>query len=111
MSNPNEPTQSEKREVLRDSYLSRAVADADLSAQGRFKRETATHVTGVPSYPQLPDSSPWSNDPVPPEEQLGFSVDELPSNLGGASSSVAPAFAPSAVEPDDVPPFFQEPVV
>jgi hypothetical protein len=79
MSNPNEPTQSEKREVLRDTYLSRAQSDADLTSQGRFKRETTTRVTSVPEYSKQPDNSPWASDPVPPEEPLGFSVDELPS--------------------------------
>ena len=58
----NQASQSERREVLRnDSYLSRAQADADLTSQGRFKRETATRVTGVPAYPSLPASSPWSS--------------------------------------------------
>jgi hypothetical protein len=57
----NEATQAEKREVLRDTLLARAQSDADLTSQGRFKREITTRVTGVPSYPQLPPSSPWAN--------------------------------------------------
>jgi hypothetical protein len=33
---------------------------------------------------RLPTNSPWAGDPVPMEEPLGFSIDELPA-LGGAS--------------------------
>jgi hypothetical protein len=55
----NEITQAEKKQVLKDTYLTRAAADADLTS-GRFKRETATTVTAVLTYPQLPASSPWA---------------------------------------------------
>jgi hypothetical protein len=78
----------------KDTFFSRAQADAELTSQGRFKKETATRVTGVPTYPSMPASSPWSNDPVPPEEPLGFSVDELPPNLGGQSNSPSSSTAP-----------------
>jgi hypothetical protein len=57
----------------KDTFFSRAQADADLTAQGRFKKETATRVTGVPTYPSMPPSSPWSSgfdQNVEPE--LGF---------------------------------------
>jgi hypothetical protein len=43
-----------------------------------------TGSTAVPEGPRLPASSPWAGDPVPMEEPLGFSIDELPA-LGGAS--------------------------
>ena len=56
----NDSNQDERQRVERDTYLTRAKSDADLTSQGRFKRETATRVTGVPIYPQLPASSPWS---------------------------------------------------
>jgi hypothetical protein len=95
MNNPNEPTQSEKREVLRDTYLSRAQADADLAAQGRCKKETTTRVTGVPEYPKQPSSSRWASDPVPHEEPLGFAVDETPPNSGGGQSGVGVASSPA----------------
>lgn len=55
-----EITQDEKLKVLRDSYLSRAQADADLGSQGRFKRETEARVTGTPTYPPQPPSSFWA---------------------------------------------------
>jgi hypothetical protein len=74
----NEATQAERRQIERDSYLSRAQADADLTSQGRFKRETTTRVTGVPVYPSLPSSSPWAQFDQNVEPALGFSVDEVP---------------------------------
>ena len=77
----NEATKAEKLEVLRDTYLNRAAADADLAAQGRFKREITTRVTGVPVYPSLPASSPWANGfDTNVEPVLGFAVDEMPAN-------------------------------
>lgn len=66
------------------TYLAHAKANADLEAGGRFKKEMETKVTGVPRYPQQPESSPWRRDPVPPErpidgrsegDRLGFAID------------------------------------
>ena len=97
----NSATQAEKREVLRDTYLNRAAADADLAAQGRFKRETATRVTGVPVYPSLPASSPWSNGfDTNVEPVLGFAVDEMPANEIQAPALNSPVVnaLPAAVE-------------
>jgi hypothetical protein len=79
----DEITQTEKKQIVRDTYLSRAQTETDLGTQGRFRKETATRITAVPTYPTQPASSPWSSDPVAPEPPLGFSVDELP-NLGGS---------------------------
>jgi hypothetical protein len=62
---PNEP----------NTYLAHAQADADLASGGRFAKVEATRVTGVPRFPALPTSSPWSRDPVPPEPPLGQDVD------------------------------------
>ena len=87
----HEFTQREKREVLKDTYLSRAQADAEMSLGGRFKKQTETHVTGVPRYPAQPTNSPWSTpDPTGPEPPLGYEIDALP-ELGGLGG--APAFA------------------
>jgi hypothetical protein len=61
----------------KDTFLNRAQAEADLTSQGRFKRETATRVTGVPTCPKQPANSPWATDPVPATEPLGFSVDAM----------------------------------
>jgi hypothetical protein len=75
----NEIPQAEKKQILKDTYFSRAEGDADLAAQGRFKRETATRVTAVPVYPSLPASSPWAAGfDVNVERPLGVAVDEMP---------------------------------
>jgi len=83
-------SQAERREVLRnDTYLSRAKADADLAAGGgRFAKEVATRVVGVPRYPTLPATSPWAGDPVPDEPPLGYSIDEMP--IVGEPHEVSP---------------------
>jgi len=97
MSNqPNDTDQQTRRQVLKDTYFSRASADADMIG-GRFKRETETRVTGVPSYPRQPESSPWASDPVPPEEPLGYDINALP-ELGGAPVH---ALAETATPPGD----------
>jgi hypothetical protein len=66
----------------RDTFHSRAQADADLLNQGRFKKETAATVTGAsggPTYPRQPPGSPYADNPVPPGEldQMGFSIGEM----------------------------------
>ena len=44
---------------------------------GRFTKQTASKVIGVPTYPKLPDNSPWANNPVPTEPPLGIDVNDL----------------------------------
>ena len=72
----NDTDQQTRRQILKDTYLSRAQADADMIG-GRFKQQSQTHVTGVPRYPRQPASSHWHSDPVLPEDPLGYSVDWL----------------------------------
>ena len=63
-------TQAERREVLKDTYFHRAQVDVELGE--RFAQPSV--VSGAEptvQYPRLPGSSPWSSDPVPPEEPLG----------------------------------------
>ena len=94
----DEITQAEKKQVLlKDCYLSRAVADADQSGGGRWKKQTETRVTGVPQYPRQPSNSPWSqslDDLTGREGPLGF--EEFVGALGGESS--APVSTPETVE-------------
>jgi|RhiMetdeSRZDD1v2_1073273.scaffolds.fasta_scaffold62997_6 hypothetical protein len=94
----DEITQAEKKQVLlKDCYLSRAVADADQSGGGRWKKQTETRVTGVPQYPRQPSNSPWSqslDDLTGREGPLGF--EEFVGALGGESS--APVVMASTVE-------------
>ena len=102
----NQSSQDERREVLKDTYLNRAAADADLASSGRFKRETATRVTAVPVYPSLPESSPWAHGfDTNVEPVLGFAVDEMPANeiqtpaLKSPEVSALPAVEDHAGEP------------
>jgi hypothetical protein len=88
----NDSDQAERWRVERDTYLTRAQSDADLTSQGRFKKEIATRVTGVPSYPQLPASSPWSNAfDQNVELPLGYAVDAMPQEIQEPTPSVASA--------------------
>jgi hypothetical protein len=62
------------------TYAAFAQAEAD-QPRGRFSAIDKNEVIGsapVPQYPPLPQNSPWSNDPVPSEEPLGYSVHEHP---------------------------------
>ena len=81
----NNTDQQTRRQVLKDTYLSRAQADAEIESQGRFKKHNPTIVTGTPEYPRQPSSSPWSTpDPTGIEPSLGYEIDALPA-LGGES--------------------------
>ena len=79
----NETDQQTRRQVLKDTYLSRAQADAELEAQGRFKKHNPTIVTGIPEYPRQPSDSPWASPDPNPEPPLGYEIDAQP-ELGGA---------------------------
>jgi hypothetical protein len=111
----NDSDQSERQRVERDTYLTRAQSDADLTSQGRFKKETATRVTGVPTYPSLPASSPWhSGFDENVEPPLGFAVDAMPAveneiqtpTLNSPEARALPAAVEDqgVGEPDDTPP-------
>jgi hypothetical protein len=75
----NNSDQKERRAVLKNdatTYLGHTHSDLG----GRFAATAPLNVTGASpiSYPKLPASSPWSCDPVPPEEPLGIDVSETP---------------------------------
>jgi hypothetical protein len=67
---------------LPNSYHARAVHDAAEEQGGRFARNTEVRITGTaPTWqaPAIGGTGPWSGaDPVPPEEPLGYCIDELP---------------------------------
>jgi hypothetical protein len=90
----DEISQREKREIIKDTFFSRAQAEADMVG-GRWKKQTETHVTGTPQYPRQPSNSPWHSDPVPPEEPLQIDL-EFVGVLGGESP--APVVSASTVE-------------
>jgi hypothetical protein len=72
-------TQAEWRWMLKDTMHGRAMADEGFNS-GRFTKQNAARVTGstpVPSYPQLPASSPWHSWPSPPEPVLGYDINAV----------------------------------
>jgi hypothetical protein len=81
------------------TYLDHARAHAD-QPRGRFTKQMATKVVGVPEYPPQPATSHWASDPVPPEPPLGFRVDEVFHDAPSSNSGeVAPTVSPLSVEP------------
>jgi hypothetical protein len=99
-------SQKEKREVqasdrlARSTYFQHAQADPDLELGGRFKKLTPSTVvgSGPVSYPRLPETSPWSCDPCPPEPTLGYSVEEH-EPVGGDAASTTTALAVGEGDP------------
>ena len=103
----NDINPKEVREVLaneRDCFRTRAEADAALEAQGRFKRQNETRITGsggAPTYPAQPATSPWADNPVPPGDaidKLGFDINEVEPVLADADPDNGLAISPVAVE-------------
>jgi hypothetical protein len=72
----NDASQAERKAFVKDTFHSRTHDESG----GRWQKQTPTNVIGSSpvSYPRLPASSPWANDPVPPEEPLGIDVTEAP---------------------------------
>jgi hypothetical protein len=73
----NRFSQAEKKqEIVRDTFMNRAAADAELLNSGRFAKEQATTVVGAtPSapVPQQPPNSPWGGDnPIPAGGELDY---------------------------------------
>jgi hypothetical protein len=81
----NNTDQQTRRQILKDTYFSRAQADADMIG-GRFRKQTETRVTGAPQYPRQPSNSPWArgiDEIAGVEPPLGF--EEFIGALGGES--------------------------
>jgi hypothetical protein len=75
--------QDEERGPEPTTYLGLAVAAPEVG--GRFGAKPM--VTGATEVPvALPASGPWAVDPVPDEEPLGYSVEDVPV-CGGAGGS------------------------
>lgn len=66
-----------QNDTLPNTYFARAQADADLEAQGRFKKQVESPVTAIPQVPMQPASSYWHDNPVPSEPPLGFDVNAM----------------------------------
>jgi hypothetical protein len=76
-----------------DTFFSRAQAEADLEAQGRFKREVSAEIISkkpLIKYPDQPEGSPFHSDPVPDEPPLNYSIDAQ-EVIGGPAVEVAAA--------------------
>jgi hypothetical protein len=79
----NESSQAERRAVAANdrrvhkggTYHQFAASEAG-AVGGRFAAESKQRVvgSGPVAYPQLPETSPWHNDPVPAEEPLGVDI-------------------------------------
>jgi hypothetical protein len=97
-------SQAEKRkEVIRDTFMNRAAADAELLNSGRFAKEQATTVVGATpsvSVPQQPASSPWGGDnPVPTGGELdyfGQDINEVEATHSNPTLSPAPHHSPQS---------------
>jgi hypothetical protein len=112
-SNRDEPTQAEKRAILRqersfNTLHGRAIADTN-ELGGRYAKVTEQRVVGSTPvvYPTLPANNPWASDPVGPEPlidardcgtTLGYEIDERVST--SAASEVRDAGA-GEVAPND----------
>jgi len=69
------------RRVQKDTFHSRQIAGESQLPRDRFFNENKSQIMGayLSQYPKLP-ADHWSNQTaaVPPEESLGFSVEEVP---------------------------------
>jgi hypothetical protein len=73
-----ETLENDRRVRAGQTMFGRAQADADAEYGGRFAALSKPVVVGSgPTYPQLPASSSWSHDPVPPEPPLGIDVNAV----------------------------------
>jgi hypothetical protein len=102
---PEESEQAEKRRVLANDISVRCQQGSTFldhthidDAGGRFgvvNEATIIGRDGPLAYPQLPESSPWHSDMVPPEPSLGFRVDAMPKlESPAAEHGVSPAVGP-----------------
>jgi hypothetical protein len=102
-----ELTMKEKAETLKqDTLLRRTEGDLSLENTGRHSKPSAVIGIGAPEYPRLP-SGPWA-DPVqiPPEEPLGFSVEdhEPVGTIPEIQASIGdPAAKPEEINPSHFP--------
>ena len=71
--NDNDKTPPDQTNNLSRPYASRA----RLEGTGRFAAQSAVVGRDPSPYPAQPAGSPWASDPVPPEEPLGESVEDV----------------------------------
>jgi hypothetical protein len=99
----NSATQAEKKQVLRDTMHTRAMAEFSLEHAGRHAKQNTVIGTGAPNYPAGPA---WSVDPTGVEPPLGVDVNavepcgesfEVARSLGAPALADLPS-APSSAE-------------
>ena len=78
-----EASQSERQRILQNdrranTFAGRTSSDLDLENIGRHAKLNTVIGLDAIEYPRLPTSSPFANDPVPPEEPLGYDINEAP---------------------------------
>ena len=93
-------SKADKQTVHRDTLLSRAQADYDLANVGRHARNITGSWDGPHRYPFLPETSPWSCEPVGLEPPLPYSVSEPPEPVGTAQEIQA-SLAQQQLTPTD----------
>jgi hypothetical protein len=106
----NPTSQGERRQILKDTAHTRAIAEQDLIT-GRYAAISRTTVIGSSPYPHLPPTSPWASDPVGPEPPINFqdmsapepvgTHQEIEQSLRETSGSEGPSPDPSNVLPDE----------
>jgi hypothetical protein len=77
----NNSDQKERKAILKnDATTLHKFAQSEAGEiGGRFAKPATLNASqSAVHYPKLPTSSPWSSDPVPPEEPLGIDVSEAP---------------------------------
>jgi len=110
--------EQERREVLENdrkvleqrgsTYHQHGVAQADELSQGRFAATGAPRVVGSTPNPasQYPAASAAHQTELPPEQPLGYSVDDMPgleNPAGDAFSGLSPPAATGGAEAPSIP--------
>jgi hypothetical protein len=70
-------TQTERARVIKETNTRVAYARVvDPQPQGRWAKSGQSQDPAT-WYPHLPSNNPWSSDPVPNEEPLGYCIDQM----------------------------------
>jgi hypothetical protein len=102
----NDATRETKAEMARNDRLNntlygRGLLDAEQMNIGRFAKPPYSK-SPLPEYPKLPESSPWSHDPVGDEAPLGLDISAVP-EVGEAfeiAASLANSASDETISPD-----------
>jgi hypothetical protein len=122
MSGPEDDiAQAEKRRIIREqqqggTFFQHGLAQADELSQGRFAATGAPRVVGSTPNPaaQYPAASSAHQTELPPEQPLGYSVDDMPglepstafpvveqTDAPAGATAAAERLPPGSAQPDD----------